>query len=113
MMPAAIRWIRCFTIRRASPSGGTPFLLVARAVVGLEQVHTEIVLVITPYRVDMISFILRAIHLDQETGRLDAIIMEATALHRAGPSEKGGSLRLLARQFQAPFRHRLRHVRSV
>src|ERR1022692_3189309 len=74
---------------------GTLCSLVARAVMGLEQVKTEIVLVITPHRVDMISLILRAIHLNQEAGRLDAVIVQATAFNGAGPSEEGGVLRLL------------------
>src|SRR4051794_24410296 len=87
--------------------------LMARAVMGLEQVKTEIVLVITPHPVDMISLILRAIHLNQEAGRLDAVIVQATPFNRAGPSEEGGVLRLLPRQFQALFRHRLGYVRSV
>src|SRR5258705_13551636 len=92
---------------------GTPWSLVARAVMGLEQVKTEIILVIAPHRVDMISLILRAIHLNQEAGCLDAVIVQAAAFNCAGPSEEGGVLRLLPCQFQALFRHRLRHVRSV
>src|SRR3954454_20693570 len=87
--------------------------LMAGAVMGLEQVKTEIVLVITPYRVDMVSLILRAIHLDQEAGRLDAVIVQGTAFHCAGPREKGGVLWLLPRQFQAFLRHSFRYVRSV
>src|SRR5215831_19315816 len=90
----------------------TLWSLVARAVMGLEQVETEIVLVITPHGVDMISLILRAIHLNQEAGRLDAVIVQAAAFNCARPREESGFLRLLPRQFQAPFRHRLRHVRS-
>ena len=38
--------------------------LMASAVMGLEQVKTEIVLIITPHGVDMISLILCAIHLN-------------------------------------------------
>src|SRR4249919_3285052 len=74
---------------------GTLCPLMARAVMGLEQVKTEIVLVITPHRVDMISLILGAIHLNQEAGRLDAVIVQATAFNCSGPSEEGGVLRLL------------------
>src|SRR6266513_1545939 len=92
---------------------GTLCLLVARAVMSLEQVKTEIVLVITPHRVDMISLILRAIHLNQEARCLDAVIVQATAFHCAGPGEEGSGFRLLPRQFQSLFCHRLRHVRSV
>src|SRR3954447_10272996 len=92
---------------------GRHYSSVARAVMGLQQVQTEIVLVITPHRVDMISLILRAIHLNEEAGRLYAVIVQATAFRRAGPSKEGGLLRLLPRQFHALFRHHLRHVRSV
>ena len=59
---------------------------------GFQQVKTKIVLVITPHRVNMISLILRAIHLDQEAGCLDTVIMQATAFNCARPGEEGGVL---------------------
>src|SRR5215475_5642623 len=87
--------------------------LVARGVVSLEQVKTEVVFVISPHRMDVISLVLRAVHLDQKGGRLDAIIVQAAALNVSGPSEKGRVFGLLSRQFHPPIRHRLRHVRGV
>src|SRR3954447_21161661 len=62
--------------------------LVARVVVSLEQVKTEIVFVIAPHRVNVISLILRAVHLDQKGRSLDAIVVQAAALNISGPSEE-------------------------
>ena len=58
--------------------------LVACGVMGLEQVHTEIILVVTPHGVNKISFILRAIHVNKEAGRLDAVVMQAPASNCPG-----------------------------
>src|SRR5215813_13809283 len=82
--------------------------LVARGVVSLEQVKTEIVFVIPPHRMNVISLILRAVHLDQKGGRLDTIIVQAASLNVSSPSEKGRLFRLLSRQFHSPVRHGLR-----
>src|SRR5207237_5548262 len=71
---------------------------------GLEQVKTEIVLVIAPHRVDMISLILRAIHLNQEAGRLDAVMCRpprSTAPVQAKKVASFGCFRASSRRFSA------------
>jgi hypothetical protein len=67
----------------------------AGLVVLFEQVAAEIAGEIAPDGVDVVVVVLRVVVLDEECGRLYAVVVAFAALHAAGPSEVDGLAGLL------------------
>ena len=60
----------------------------AALVVFLQQVQSKIAFKVAPNGMNVVGVVLRVVELDQETGRLNPVVVSLTGLLAAGPGEE-------------------------
>src|SRR5579864_5373854 len=88
-MPAPVRQAR--KTRRFE----TTLLPMTGLVMLSQQVASEVSRKVAPYRMDVVGVVLGIVHLDQERGRLNAVVMPLARLLAACPGEVQAAGRLL------------------
>ena len=85
---------------------------VAGLIVLPKEVLTEVTVEVAPHGVDVVGVVLRVVELDQEVGRLNAVVMRVALIDTARPSEVDIPTRLV-HLCDPSFRQVVRHIAGV